>query len=156
MELVLVCYFLILKEVISFDQIKILKIVLQNSTKTTVLLIKHKKISERDWYLSFFFFLQSCLLVWWNLNKDRPFSGLNVAKPKPMWSLPSLPKAVLYSIPSSTHPVALQTVVFHHAPMNGLAIVRTFFLTSEKNFFLLEHKPTFSISISFWQFKTFG
>lgn len=47
-ELVLVFYFLILMEIISINQIKILEILLWRSTKiTTVLLIKHKKLWKR-------------------------------------------------------------------------------------------------------------
>lgn len=42
MEFVLLCYFLILKEIISADQIKIPETILQSSFKMlTVLLIKH-------------------------------------------------------------------------------------------------------------------
>lgn len=48
MKLVLVSCFLILKEIISSGQIKILKAVLQSTTKImTVLLIKHKKVRKR-------------------------------------------------------------------------------------------------------------
>lgn len=48
MERVLVCYFVILKEIIFTDQIKILETILQSSIKITGLLVKHKKIYERD------------------------------------------------------------------------------------------------------------
>lgn len=59
MEFVLLCYFLILKEIISADQIKIPETILQSSFKmVTVLLIKHnmKEIGP------FFFF---CNLAFW-------------------------------------------------------------------------------------------
>lgn len=48
MKLVLVSYFPVLKEIISPGQLKILKAVLQSSTKKmTVLLIKHKKVRKK-------------------------------------------------------------------------------------------------------------
>lgn len=148
----LVYHFLIIKEIISPNQIRILETILQSSTKImTVLLIKHK-IRKR--FVPFFFFNLAFWTdkTWIKIGHD----GLNLAKPNPTWRLPSLTKAVPVLCTKQRSTLWYCKQQCSTMPLNGLAIFRTFFLTPEQSLFLLEHSMLSLFLSALWMWKTFG